>query len=1651
MERAETAEAKFKKLEMDSMLKDQELVSLQHKVSNLETDLETAEKKISDSKVHKEEEESNKSANENLNRKIALLESELDNAEKNLRETTDKLRQVDVKAEHFERQVQRIESERDSWEKKWEETQEKYIASKRELEEVVQAMEISTMKRSAGLRAHLGLLLISTIDVLAGSPPISVSIQATWQEPPILIQVLESAALERPSLFFPSIDAVCSDWENSKSKLSTDKQKYEYLTSLLGSPGLLDGPGGLESLAFSVALKEAQPKIEAFRAWYASLPSNLTGELDSTDQCQSWTLINDSKICNPSELSELLDSNNFSENNFTESSRNLKSFPSIISTSYTKPPQSSRLRLLHIFRWKIPSGPLKTSSKSQSASLLSGWGASLDIKKSEYLTLDDRPVESSSSDDTQLIIDGTSATENLADSEQAKLKPLKAAEIFDIGAKATQHVLSSPSPLSALRKLTEDFPLVAHTLVNEWVPGRISTELRLELKENMANSIPPGQSVIWMNGLQISSLVSLENLNLFKLVEIMRNERRWIGSLSSLGLNSLQARNLIIDEKLNSAMNPEASSGSAIGEIDASSLGVRFDASDRQEGGGAIIWLNDLENDPRYSMWPSTLRAILRPTFPGQLHPIGRNLINVVLGLDLTQTQNLHTLGHVIEAFITRTLPIRWGIVPIPTKDPSEGEKISRSFWDMTEALGPMEALKFIKEFTQNLEEESRKIDIKKFVIQANERVSNENESSSKDIKSDQDEKFKIWLNKSQLYSSRLSLCSNDHSLPACMLINGRFFPMEENYRSHLQETATLHTGFIQHQVYYNLLKDDQNVADYLYDLPLVHRARNDLVFPSEARPLKFVIWSKLFNLLPMFLRQIRFSRMQMRLRAMPNRAPSHLMGSWKSRFQGWDKGSMHDVSVQVSFVHTPSDNSETPTELSSSLAELITASVDAKITTQDVIDQLSRHEYQITVSDDGSPTTPGSDIPVARHQTWLGTHEFARTIGVKSDDGLAIIINGRLVHVSSTTKLLNEDLTLLVEYETQQRINPLMEALKTLDEFDLNKYHSNLPLIMSTVGVVLVGSDDGSSQTSSSEARSAKHLSRIGTHSSYQHGDKENALFEFSVILNPPAKLLNDDVSMKVWFNPSLELNELPIKRFFRTAISNSLEFDKNGRAIPALVNFDGIPTETLFTLAIDTPPAWLALPHDSIHDLDNIMLSELLLHLLRNQEVDTIIMANLGYFQFKSSPGIHRLSIRPGRSLELYQFEKTDSSLGIDDDEPYQFLCLTTFNGLTIYPRVRKRPDKISESLIQPLSASSTSSKKGPVGEFSKLMGQVKDLASGMLRGQGSDLANGTSRSVINVFTVASGLLYERMAYLMCSGSTDLKRLLKFLVWFISNFLSPSFKRFIPHLAKEYGFDYQLVTYRWPSWLRAQKEKQRVIWGYKILFLDVLFPLEVDRVIFVDSDQIVRTDLKDLYELDLEGAPYAYAPMCNDRNETKGFRFWDTGYWKESLQGRPYHISALYVVDLRVFRTIAAGDQLRQHYQSLSADPGSLANLDQDLPNNMQSILPIYTLDQSWLWCETWCSDEGLKTAKTIDLCNNPLTHEPKLKRARRLIPEWDTYDQEVAALASRIKKNLNEDDSSAKITVQAGLKIDDEDLNHSVHQKDDQSSSVLDRDEL
>lgn len=44
------------------------------------------------------------------------------------------------------------------------------------------------------------------------------------------------------------------------------------------------------------------------------------------------------------------------------------------------------------------------------------------------------------------------------------------------------------------------------------------------------------------------------------------------------------------------------------------------------------------------------------------------------------------------------------------------------------------------------------------------------------------------------------------------------------------------------------------------------------------------------------------------------------------------------------------------------------------------------------------------------------------------------------------------------------------------------------------------------------------------------------------------------------------------------------------------------------------------------------------------------------------------------------------------------------------------------------------------------------------------------------------------------------------------------------------------------------------------------------------VISFQIVRADMKELVDFDLQGAPYGYTPFCESRKEMDGFRYVQT-----------------------------------------------------------------------------------------------------------------------------------------------------------------------------
>jgi len=155
--------------------------------------------------------------------------------------------------------------------------------------------------------------------------------------------------------------------------------------------------------------------------------------------------------------------------------------------------------------------------------------------------------------------------------------------------------------------------------------------------------------------------------------------------------------------------------------------------------------------------------------------------------------------------------------------------------------------------------------------------------------------------------------------------------------------------------------------------------------------------------------------------------------------------------------------------------------------------------------------------------------------------------------------------------------------------------------------------------------------------------------------------------------------------------------------------VTFTNLPSDPIYTLGLDTPPAWIVSPLSSPYDLDNLQLSTvtspihvsfqlkqlliegharelsnapprgLQLQLTRNgiEVSDTLVMANLGYMQFKVTPGVYDLSIRPGRGSEVYELESTGTTgwysekVNVTGTE----VTLASFEGMTVLPRFTRR----------------------------------------------------------------------------------------------------------------------------------------------------------------------------------------------------------------------------------------------------------------------------------------------------------------------------------------------------------------------------------------
>ncbi|KAG8861397.1 hypothetical protein FRB96_002846 [Tulasnella sp. 330] len=134
VDRAKAAVAKSMSLEMKLLQRDGEIWSLECQLSKAEEELENVEGKLTDAKHMVKDRENG------LQRKVQLLEAQLNAWKKYFQDTSERVRQVEAKAEHLEGRALRLRMECNQWEKKHEEAELKYQDTRKRLYQLVSNM-----------------------------------------------------------------------------------------------------------------------------------------------------------------------------------------------------------------------------------------------------------------------------------------------------------------------------------------------------------------------------------------------------------------------------------------------------------------------------------------------------------------------------------------------------------------------------------------------------------------------------------------------------------------------------------------------------------------------------------------------------------------------------------------------------------------------------------------------------------------------------------------------------------------------------------------------------------------------------------------------------------------------------------------------------------------------------------------------------------------------------------------------------------------------------------------------------------------------------------------------------------------------------------------------------------------------------------------------------------------------------------------------------------------------------------------------------------------------------------------------------------------------------------------------------------------------
>lgn len=653
----------------------------------------------------------------------------------------------------------------------------------------------------------------------------------------------------------------------------------------------------------------------------------------------------------------------------------------------------------------------------------------------------------------------------------------------------------------------------------------------------------------------------------------------------------------------------------------------------------AVFWANDIENDKVYKRWPASLRDLLRPTFPGMLRSIRRNLFNLVIIADPSKLNSFPILK-LAESFIHHQSPLHIGVVLATTSDSK-----ATGFTDASVALlngynyavengSPSDGLSFLTDVYAAIKSENRDVKV--------EDVHKKLKSKYKGVDLEDvfgaDSDYNTGRKLAQEFVERSGLRKLPQVLMNGIPLSDKMLTADEFEEAVLSEIMS-QTPIFQKAVYKGELRDSDNCLDFIMERPNIMPRLNERILNTEnnrqidlTRTVTSVeesISPQVFSLLgPSDQSSLIVSTMRYFLPRKQSKA--YFLTSWivadlncgcgkgRNLLRSALKQMKSSGAARIGLIINSKDPSGqnllnrialaalkvlSPEEATNLMLKLL----DNKEVTQRILSGESKLKdlgltgIDVAAVQAAAETKPIKDT-LERHMMYAD-----RTLGLQKGD-IAVVSNGRLLGPLEETEAFTvDDFSLLERHSYSTHIEKIKGAIQPSPSaafFDDDDAEDAVELT-SDVAMRII-----SLLVSHPQSRSRFEIPTFTTDHSVidlPASKPSEPSIRIDVIVDPVSRgaqrigpILTTfqtalNCHIRVFLNSVEKNSDMPLKSFYRFVLESDLQFTSDGQlTLGPMARFTNLPEAPLLTQNLQVPENWLVESVASPYDLDNIRLED-------------------------------------------------------------------------------------------------------------------------------------------------------------------------------------------------------------------------------------------------------------------------------------------------------------------------------------------------------------------------------------------------------------------------------------------------------------------------